>query len=514
MKILVTGSSGHLGEALVRTLRNEKREVIGVDIVPSEFTNQVGSIVDRQFVKLCTEGVGAVIHTATLHKPHVVTHSRQSFVDTNITGTLNLLEEAAMAGVGSFVLTSTTSAFGCALSPPSGSPAAWVTEDVTPVPRNIYGVTKTAAENFCELFHRKLGLACLILRTSRFFPEEDDREETRKAYDDDNIKVNEFLYRRVDLEDVVSAHLLAIEKAPIIGFGRYIVSATTPFSQDDLFDLRANAPLALKRRVPDYEAEYARRRWKMFPGIDRVYVNQRARNDLGWRPRYDFRYVLDTLSAGSDPRSPLSRTVGSKGYHSRKFAAAPYPAADFEVSSPVGADTSYTPYGTYTTIPSGTQLAIRTNEVIDSAKSVSGQNFSAVMYADAVDSSGAIAIRKGSDVELAIRSTTGSDLMLDIDSVTVGGQRYVVSASDLKQKGGEGIGANRRTAEMVGGGAAVGAVIGAIVGGGKGAAIGAGVGAAGGAGVVVLTKGKAVRVPAETILTFKLDADLRLQPAR
>ena len=326
MKILVTGSSGHLGEALVRTLRNEKREVIGVDIVPSEFTNQVGSIVDRQFVKRCTEGVGAVIHTATLHKHHVITHSRQSFVDTNITGTLNLLEEAAMAGVGSFVLTSTTSAFGCALSPPSGSPAAWVTEDVTPVPRNIYGVTKTAAEDLCELFHRKLGLACLVLRTSRFFPEEDDREETRKAYDDDNIKVNEFLYRRVDLEDVVSAHLLAIEKAPIIGFGRYIVSATTPFAQDDLFHLRANAPLVLKRRVPDYEAEYARRGWKMFPGIDRVYVNERARKDLDWRPRYDFRYVLDTLRADADPRSPLSRTVGSKGYHSRKFAVGPYPA--------------------------------------------------------------------------------------------------------------------------------------------------------------------------------------------
>lgn len=326
MKVLVTGSSGHLGEALVRTLRNKNREVIGVDIVPSEFTNEVGSIVDRYFVKRCMESVDAVIHTATLHKPHVITHSRQSFVDTNITGTLNLLEEAALAGVGSFVFTSTTSAFGSALTPPPRAPAAWVTEDVTPVPRNIYGVTKTAAEDLCELFHRNLRLACLILRTSRFFPEEDDREETRQAYDDDNVKVNEFLYRRVDLEDVVSAHLLAIENAPLIGFGRYIVSATTPFTRDDLFDLRANARLVLKRRVPDYEAEYARRSWKMFPGIDRVYVNERARNDLGWRPRYDFRYVLDRLRAGAEPRSPLSRTVGSKGYHSRKFAEGPYPA--------------------------------------------------------------------------------------------------------------------------------------------------------------------------------------------
>ena len=325
MSILVTGSSGHLGEGLVRTLRSQNREVIGADIVPSEFTSEVGSIADRHFVKRCMEGVAAVIHTATLHKPHVATHSRQSFVDTNVTGTLNLLEEAADAGVDSFVFTSTTSAFGSALTPPAGAPAAWVTEDVKVVPRNIYGVTKTAAEDLCELFHRKVGLACLILRTSRFFPEEDDRKETRQAYDDGNVKANEFLYRRADIEDVVSAHLLAVEKARGMGFGRYIISATTPFTEDDLPELRVNAPVALKRRVPEFEAEYGRRGWKMFPGIDRVYINDRARAELGWRPRYDFRYVLDRLKAGDDPRSPLARAVGSKGYHSRKFAEGPYP---------------------------------------------------------------------------------------------------------------------------------------------------------------------------------------------
>lgn len=326
MKILVTGSSGHLGEALVRTLREKSREVISLDIVPSDFTSDVGSIVDRRFVKRCMENVGAVIHAATLHKPHVITHDRQSFVDANITGTLNLLEEAALAGVGAFIFTSTTSAFGRALTPPPQSPAAWITEDVTPVPRNIYGVTKTAAEGICELFHRNHGLACIILRTSRFFPEEDDNEKTREAYDDDNAKVNEFLYRRVDLEDVVSAHLLALEKAPGIGFGRYIVSATTPFTQGDLPDLRANAPLVVKRIFPDFEAEYARRGWKMFPGIDRVYVNERARKDLGWRPQYDFRHVLNRLKVGADPRSPIARKVGSKGYHLRKLDEGPYPA--------------------------------------------------------------------------------------------------------------------------------------------------------------------------------------------
>src|SRR5262245_30761605 len=238
MKVLVTGTAGHLGEALVRSLRKITHEVIGIDILHSDFTNQIGSITDRDFVKGCMKGVDAVLHAATLHKPHLFTHSRQGFVDTNITGTLNLLEESVSAGVASFVFTSTTSAFGSAMTPPANAPAAWVTEDVIPVPKNIYGVTKTAAEDLCELFHRKHRLPCLVLRTSRFFPEEDDHKDTRQAYADDNIKANEFLYRRVDLEDVVSAHLLALEKAPELGFGRYIISATTPFTRDDLFELR------------------------------------------------------------------------------------------------------------------------------------------------------------------------------------------------------------------------------------------------------------------------------------
>src|SRR5215470_12084215 len=325
MRILVTGSAGHLGEALVRTLRNTSHEVIGADILSSDFTDITGSIIDRDFVKQSIKGVDAVLHAATLHKPHVGTHSRQSFVDTNITGTLNLLEEAVAAGLRAFVFTSTTSAFGRALTPPAGAPAAWITEEVTPVPRNIYGVTKTAAEDMCEQFHRDDGLPCLILRTSRFFPEEDDRKETRDAYADGNVKANEFLYRRVDLEDVVNAHLLAVGKAPQIGFGRYIISATTPFTREDLTDLRANAPAVLKREFPEYEEEYERRGWRMFPGIDRVYVNDRARNELGWRPKYDFRYVLERLRRDEDPRSELARTVGSKGYHRNTFVDGPYP---------------------------------------------------------------------------------------------------------------------------------------------------------------------------------------------
>ena len=314
-RVLVTGSAGHLGEALVRVLRAGGRDVVGLDLLASPFTTTVGSIADRVTVRGCLAGVGAVLHPATLHKPHVGSHSRQDFVDTNITGTLTLLQEAVAAGVRSFVFTSTTSAFGRALTPPPGAPAAWITEEVTPVPRNIYGVTKTAAEDLCALIHADHGLPVVILRTSRFFPEPDDVDAVRSAYPDANIKANEFLYRRADIQDVVDAHLLALDRAPAIGFGRYIVSATTPFTPADLPALRADASAVVRHLFPDSEAEYARRGWRMFGHIDRVYVNERARAELGWTPGYDFRHVLDLLKADEDPRSPLARAVGAKGYH-------------------------------------------------------------------------------------------------------------------------------------------------------------------------------------------------------
>jgi nucleoside-diphosphate-sugar epimerase len=315
MRILVTGSSGHLGEALVRVLGAQGYEVIGLDLLPSRYTNLVGSIVDRDFVRHAVRGAEAVLHTATLHKPHVGSHRRQDFVDTNITGTLNLLEEAVAAGVGRFVFTSTTSTFGRALTPRPGAPAAWITEDVRPVPRNIYGTTKVAAEDLCELVQRDQDLPCVILRTSRFFPEGDDRDEVRAEYDDTNVKVNELLYRRVDIQDVVNAHLAAVDRAGAIGFGRYIVSGSTPFTPGDLAELRADAPSVVRRYFPDVDQLYESRHWRIFPTIERVYVNTKARAELGWTPQYDFRAALNRLSAGQDTRSALAIAVGAKGYH-------------------------------------------------------------------------------------------------------------------------------------------------------------------------------------------------------
>jgi nucleoside-diphosphate-sugar epimerase len=314
-RILVTGSSGHLGDGLVRVLRAQGRDVVGLDILASPSTAIVGSVADRQVVRAALAGVTGVVHAATLHKPHVMSHTRQEFVDTNVTGTLAVLEEAVAAGVERLVFTSTTSTFGRALTRAPGEPAAWITEDVRPVPRNVYGVTKCAAEDLCELVARDDGLPVVVLRTSRFFPEPDDSEEVRATYADANAKANEVLYRRVDLADAVDAHLLALERAPALGFARLIVSATTPFAPADAAELGRDAPAVVRRLFADQERVYAERGFRMFPRIDRIYDNARARAALGWEPAYDFRRVLDLLAAGEEPRSELARAVGAKGYH-------------------------------------------------------------------------------------------------------------------------------------------------------------------------------------------------------
>ena len=327
MTVLVTGTAGHLGEGIVRTFRAAGRPVFGLDAKASAFTDREGSILERAFVRECLAGVSAVIHAATLHKPHLATHSFQDFVDTNVTGTRILLEEAVAARVACFVYTSTTSVFGNALTPGPGQPAVWVTEELAPEPKNLYGLTKLLAESLCELFHHRHGLPVIVLRTSRFFPEADDDVAIRNSYEPASVQANELLYRRVDLEDVVTAHVLAIERAGSIGFARHIISATSPFEPQHLAELRIDAPGVVHRLFPQSEALYAARGWKLFPTIGRVYSNRLARSELGWKPKYDFRHVLECLRKNRDFRSALARDVGSKGYHDRTFDEGPYPVA-------------------------------------------------------------------------------------------------------------------------------------------------------------------------------------------
>jgi len=164
-------------------------------------------------------------------------------------------------------------------------------------------------------------------------------------------------------------------------------------------------------------------------------------------------------------------------------------------------------------LASGTEIAIRTNEKIEASNNSDNRFYSAVVNRDVLDDRGNIVIPRGSDAQLIVRRLSNNTLSLDLQSLSVNGRQYNVDTADVTQQGTsrDGVGANRRTAEMTGGGAVLGTLLGAIAGGGKGAAIGALAGGAAGAGTQVLTRGGQVNVPAETELTFRLDSPLNLR---
>lgn len=213
MRILLTGSTGWLGRYLAPRLRAGGHEVIGLDVAPGPDTQIVGTIADRAVVDRAIAGCDAVVHSAALHKPDIVRYPTQAFIDVNVTGTLNLLEAAVAAGCTRFVFTSTTSLMITRdIRDEAGDAAVWLDEDSGPLaPRNIYGVTKRAAEELCRLVQAERGLPVVVLRTARFFPEEDD---THRSLSGENMKANELLNRRLTVQDCAEAHVAALERAP------------------------------------------------------------------------------------------------------------------------------------------------------------------------------------------------------------------------------------------------------------------------------------------------------------
>jgi len=282
MRILLTGSSGQLGSEIARQL-SAQHEIVGLDRLPGQWTSRLGSVSDRATCFALMPGIDAVIHTASLHARHLNEVSKQDFIDTNISGTLNLLEAAVQAKVRRFVYTSTTSIYGSALIPQDH--AVWVTEDLTPQPRDIYDITKLAAEALCKHFAEAQGLPAICLRTSRFFQESPEQLACYR------------LYRGSDVRDVAAAHALAVTNSTI-QYDLCNISARSPFQVSDLSDLWRDAPTILRRRVPDIEELFARRGWMLPEGIDRVYVIARAEEHLGYQPRYNFVEYMREVDKG------------------------------------------------------------------------------------------------------------------------------------------------------------------------------------------------------------------------
>jgi UDP-glucose 4-epimerase len=299
VQLLLTGSSGWLGRFLAPRLRALGHHVIGLDVAPGADTQIRGSVADRALVDRVFEDhqPQAVIHAGALHKPDIIRYPAQAFVDTNVTGTLNLLEAAVAAGHDRFIFTSTTSLMiSDAIRRETAAHAVWLDETAGPLaPRNIYGVTKLAAEGLCRIHHLEHGLNCIILRTARFFPEEDD---THRDLSGENLKANEFLHRRLTVEDAAEAHVLALERAPGIGFGTYVLSALTPLRPADADALKRDAPSVIARYFPEAPGLYAARGWRLPPSIGRVYDASAAARELGFRPAVDFAAVLAALRHG------------------------------------------------------------------------------------------------------------------------------------------------------------------------------------------------------------------------
>ena len=221
--------------------------------------------------------------------------------------------------------------------------------------------------------------------------------------------------------------------------------------------------------------------------------------------------VAGNVTAGNRPSTPGPSAPGSSAPGSSAPASAP------PRPRPDRAAIRTTTFQ----IPAGTEISVRNDEAIDSSKSVEGQTYAAEVTEDVHDANGAVVIPRGANAQLIIKSASNggrirgaSDLVVDLKSISVDGQQYAVTATDFEQQGREGVGANKRTAEFTGGGAALGAIIGAIAGQGKGAAIGGASGAGAGALTQILTKGSSVKVPAETLMTFKLEKPVRVVERR
>jgi nucleoside-diphosphate-sugar epimerase len=285
MRILVTGSSGQLGAEVARQFASTDT-VIGIDVRPGKWTTQVGDVADADLIAGLMRSVDVVIHIASLHAPHVGQRSMQDFIDTNVTGTLRLLEAASAARVRRFVYTSTTSVYGYSLVP-DAQEAVWVTEDLPTRPRDIYDITKLAAEELCRLFARDHSLPTICLRVSRFFEQTPGLMATYR------------LYRGADVRDIAAAHILAATNQDI-AFDTFNISARSPFQREDTPELLTNAPRVIRRYYPNAEEVFHAQGWTLPESIDRIYVTEKAERLLGYAPQHNFAELLDELRANGD----------------------------------------------------------------------------------------------------------------------------------------------------------------------------------------------------------------------
>ena len=285
MKILVTGSSGKLGSVTVNRLKDFGYQVLGADIMASITTDVIADVTNKLQMLDITRGMDAVIHTAALHGRHMdLNYSREDFIQTNINGTLNLLNACVANGVKKFLFTSTTSIYGKSLV--DDNQAVWVDENLAVQPRDIYDITKQTCEELCREFFVKEGLQATVYRVGRFLPEPDQ------------LMLNHRLYRGLDERDGAEAVRLALDYN-FAQFEILNVSSGSVFQKEDLIALKHDAQRVIMKYYPAAAELYQANNWKFPQSIDRVYSSDKCRRVLGYQPKYTFEYMLNQFSQGN-----------------------------------------------------------------------------------------------------------------------------------------------------------------------------------------------------------------------
>lgn len=283
--VLITGTSGRIGESIAESLRSAGYSVKGVDKIPGRLTTHLCDIGDLGEMRKLLAGVKAVVHSAAYHAPHVGIVPDQEFLRVNVEATKSLAELAIECGIRRFIFTSTTALYGSASQ--MKEQAARIDETTLPKPKTIYHSTKIQAEGVLEQMARSSELRVTVIRMSRCFAEPADLMAVYR------------LHRGVDRRDVAVAHKLALETEGLPPFDVFVVSGQTPFIQEDRFDLFNHPDQVLRTRCPGLVAELERIGSRQRNSIDRVYDSSKAMRVLGWRPVYGYLEVFKQLQDGS-----------------------------------------------------------------------------------------------------------------------------------------------------------------------------------------------------------------------
>lgn len=280
--VLITGAQGQLGKLLYDEFSKDYN-VKGIDIISSKIieNNNYSQIDIRHFgdVYRVLDGVDYIIHTAALHGVDLKSRSNLEFHETNVTGTLNLLESSKIYGVKKFIFLSSSSIYG--KSSENKSSSAWLLDENTPVnPYDIYDLTKLQGEQLCELYTKLYNLPTIRLRVAKFYEGPNKCEfETDK------------LTKGTDIKDVCQAIRLALEcnlKDEVFN-----IASSIDFTEQELIDLVSNPEKVILTRYPHAAELFQKEEWVYPKSIKKVIKADKAKKLLGFKPEYSFESFLE-----------------------------------------------------------------------------------------------------------------------------------------------------------------------------------------------------------------------------